>query len=299
MPYPQDGSAQTVRSAVLEADSQLVDFVWSLSPGADYNFAAPAADLAAAQAKIDSMRQLGVRQFALFLDDNTTGATVQQQATLMNAIDDYIRMTDPTTHLIVVGNQYFGTTPTAYTSALGTALHPDIEVMWTGNAVFAATMSASDFTALDTSFQRNLSVWDNWPRATGTLTGRSGDLPGAIAAYYSNPVVDESHANAPKPVSAYLQMLGPIADFAWNASAYAASSSYARWQPIFTAWQAADRPCPANACSANGPLYPGFTCAGNGAEIAYCDARDNDCVTTVACPGGCKAGAMRGTDVCP
>jgi hypothetical protein len=298
-PYPQDGSAQTVRAAVLEADAQLVDFVWSLSPGADYNFAAPAADLAAAEAKIDSMRQLGVRQFALFLDDNTTGASAQQEATLMNAIDDYIRMTDPTTHLIVVGNEYFGLNPSAYTSTLGTTLHPDIEVMWTGSAVFAPTMSASDFTALDASFHRHLSVWDNWPRTTGSFTGRSGDLPTAIAAYYSNPVVDESHTNAPKPLSAYVQMLGPIADFAWNASGYAAASSTTRWQPILAAWQTTDRPCPANACSANGPLYPGFSCTANGAQIAYCDARDNDCVTSVVCPGGCKAGATRGTDVCP
>jgi hyaluronoglucosaminidase len=276
-----------------------VDFVWSLSPGADYNFNAPAGDLAAAQAKIDSMRHLGVRQFALFLDDNTTGASPAQQAALMNAVDEYLRATDPTAHLIVVGSEYFGVTPDAYTSTLGTTLHPEIEVMWTGRAVLPATMSASDFTALDGSFHRRLSVWDNWPRATGGFLGRSGDLPSAIAAYYSNPVVDESHANAPKPLSDYLQLLGPISDFAWNASAYVAASSYARWQPILAAWQALDRPCPANACSAQGPLYPGFSCTANGTQIAYCDAHNSNCVTTNRCPGGCRAGATRGTDVCP
>jgi hypothetical protein len=217
----------------------------------------------------------------------------------MNAIDDYVRMTDPNTHLIVVGNEYFGLNADAYTSALGAALYPDIEVLWTGSAVFAPTMAASDFTALDTSFHRHLSVWDNWPRATGGFTGRSGDLPSAIAAYYSNPVVDESHADASKPLSDYLQLLGPIADFAWNASGYAASNSYARWQTIRPAWQAIARPCPANACSANGPLYPGFSCTANGARIAYCDAHNNDCVTTLLCPAGCTAGATRGADVCP
>jgi hypothetical protein len=216
----------------------------------------------------------------------------------MNAIDDYIHTTDPTDHLIVVGNEYRGVTPDGYTATLGMTLHPDIEVMWTGSKTEPPTISASDLTALDSSFRRSLAIWDNWPTLLGPFDGRSADLPSAIAAYYSNPVIDESHTNAAKPISEYLQMIGPISDYAWNARAYAAATSYSRWQPILASWQRIDRPCPASACSATGPLYPGFSCASSGGEIAYCDARDANCVTSISCPSGCQAGAKMGAATC-
>src|SRR5262249_30128378 len=145
-----------------------------------------------------SMRAIGVSHFALFLDDISSHSAAPQ-ITLANAADDYIRKSAPSEHLIIVGTTYCSNPnntfncggPNAYTDQLGQGLNPDIEVMWTGTDVEPSTMSAADMSGVDASLKRKVTVWDNWPNAPGSYTGRSADLAGAVQGYYSNPVLNE------------------------------------------------------------------------------------------------------------
>jgi hypothetical protein len=290
-PLTGGGAGQAIQTAAHEADRLLIKFVWAISPGVSYGFSS--GDYNNLIAKLNSVRGLGVSHFALFMDD-TSQTNAAATAGLANQIDDWIHMHDPNDHLIMVGQRYaFG--PTGYTDTLGTMLHPDIEVMWTGNDIEPATMTAGNMGAINGSLHRHVTIWDNWPNAPGSFTGRSGDLYTAVQGYYTNPVLNELGAH---PLSATLQILGPVADYLWWAERYAASSgsemaSYNAWQPILSAWQSIDAPC--TPC---GMYFPGWTCNGmNHGQIVNCDGATH-CLTFLPCPGGCMFQPNPQPDIC-
>lgn len=311
-PYPtSSGAAQAMQAAAHDAAANLMRFVWAVSPGAQFDWSSYDGDLAAVEAKLDSMRKLGVTHFALFLDDQSISASIAQQAKLMNDLDDYVKKTNPTDHLLVVWWDYAGTKD-GNTDALGPLVHPDVEIMWTGPCVESCTITAADMSLVDTSFARKASIWDNWPSngccggsAAERMTGRSADLPSSIAAYYVNPVINECgpQCGSAVHVGDFLAHLGPIADYAWDASRYAASSaaidaSYARWKPLLGAWQPLVQPCGAAKCTANGPAYPGWTCDESKTGIFFCDTMNADCATDLPCPGGCSLQPNPNPDIC-
>jgi hypothetical protein len=227
-PYPAD-RADAIRDAAGAARDGAIDFVWAVSPGLTYDFARHAAELPRLVAKVESVRALGVRRFALFLDD-ILNLDAHAHARLMNDLDDHLKAVDPASRLVVVGWSY-AITPTPYTDVLGAALHPDIEVLWTGPGIYSPTMRAADMRAINASLRRKVGIWDNWPDRPVALTGRSADLPAATVAFYSNPVVNEWNA---RPARAFWETIGPLADYAWDPARYAgapanAEASRRRW----------------------------------------------------------------------
>ncbi|MBV8756140.1 MAG: beta-N-acetylglucosaminidase domain-containing protein [Deltaproteobacteria bacterium] len=304
--YPAS-EGQVVATAAHVADEQLVDFVWSVRPLTFFQQGTYAVNLAALKTKLDHVRALGVRHFALFWDDSYDYAgTVAQQIQLMNDVDDYVRASDPTDHLIVVGQPYCGppggpsgdfcSGPDATTDAFGTGLHPEIEILWTGPAVEPATIAAHDLDAIDTSYRRHVSLWDNWPCAGGApcpgshYTGRSADLPSAAHGIYINPVLNEYPGPA-NPPRAFMQVVGDIAAYTWDAAHYAEPAADAAWQPLLARDEAIDGACrPCNGDAA------GWTCGG-AHEIHFCDF-DTACETVLPCPGGCESEPPGEADVC-
>ena len=296
--YPPGSSDEAViRVALHDAEARLIDFVWAISPGGDYNFASPAGDFAALTKKIDAMRALGVRHFALFLDD-IPDHSAGPQVTLINAVEDYLHKQAPGEHLLVVGTTYCsnpGNTfncggPNAYTDAMGSGVRPEVEIMWTGTDVEPSTMSAADLTAIDGSLKRKVTIWDNWPNAPGSFTGRSGDVPSGARGYFTNPVLNEYPGPANPPPVLYA-VLGPVADWAWAPPRYAGheAASYAAWQPIL-------KHLGADACAPCGADAPGWTCDGKSA-IAFCDPTTR-CLSKHPCPGGCTVEPAGTPDLC-
>lgn len=306
--YPE-GYAQAVAAAAHEADANLVDFVYGIRPLSFY--ARPGtyqARLAKLTAKLDAIRALGVRHFALFWDDSYDfPGSVADQIRLINDVDTYVKKSDPKDRLTVVGQPYCGKTddfcsgPNALTDAWGAGLHADIAIFWTGTGVEPPTMNAGQMTAINASYRRKVTIWDNWPCSGGDrcggpgFRGRSGDLPGAIAGYFANPVLNE-HPGPALPVARFFEVLGPIADWAWNAKAYAGreAASYARWQPKL----AALGPAIGAACTPCGAYGDYWTCSKTDKNaIAFCDP-DTKCLSTFACAKGCEAKPAPSPDVC-
>jgi hyaluronoglucosaminidase len=288
-PYPlaNVGEGQTIQAAAHEADRLLVDFVWSISPGLSFDFGNFDAELATLKAKIDNVRGLGVRRFALFLDD-IGNADAAGHARLMNALDDYLKQRDPHAKLITVGTRYaFG--PNGYTDTLGQMAHSSIEIMWTGNDIEPTTMTAADMSAVNASLRRKVTIWDNWPNAPGSFTGRSADLHNAVQGYYTNPVLNED-PSPNLPTMEFLKVLGPIADYLWAPERYAASTSYQRWQPLLTSWNGQVAPC--TPC---GNFVQGWTCKSDLSAILFCDG---NCLTALPCPGGCQYQSNPHPDIC-
>jgi hyaluronoglucosaminidase len=292
-PYPVGSSdEQVIRVALHEAERNMLDFIWAVSPGVN---GLAAVDPAILEAKIDAMRKIGVSHFGLFLDDIDDHAPGPQIA-LINRIDDYIRKTAPNERLLVVGTTYCGHSgnfyncegPNAYTDQLGAQVHPTVDFMWTGEDVIPPTMSAADMTAINASFRRTVTIWDNWPETATGFTGRSKDLGTAVRGYFSSPLVSEKGA----PIRSYFKVLGPIADYLWAPERYDAPASYADWQPRLDAIDAVDAftPC--------GNRPDGWICDDTNANrIYFCDP-STKCLSAHACPGGCVVGAPGVEDVC-
>jgi hyaluronoglucosaminidase len=295
--YPSGSSDEDViRVAIHQADQELLEFVWSISPGGDYNFASPASDWQSLTAKIDSMIGLGVKHFALFLDD-IADHSAGPQVGLINQLDDYVKQKLPGEHLLVVGTTYCSDPsntfncggPNAYTDTMGAQVHSDVEILWTGASVEPSTMSAADMKAIDASLKRPVTIWDNWPNAPGGFTGRSADLPGAVRGYFSNPVLNEYPGPA-NPPATFFAALGPIADYLWMSDRYAKnpSASYQAWQPID----------PKQACAPCGANSPGWTCdPSTKNQILFCDYTTK-CLSALPCPGGCASKPAGTPDEC-
>lgn len=294
-PYAKNnGQAASIQTLAAEADDELVDLYWAINPVVAFNWAAP--DVGAVKSKIDAMRALGVHHFAMFVDDSGgAGGTQQQDASVMNQTHAYLKSLDPNDHLLVVTWAYSGYWSAGSQQAFGAALDKGIEVMWTGPGIESCTISAADMSGPDANYQRTLSLWDNWPsytcdppskNVTPKMTGRSGDLPKAIHGYYTNPVINEAGGSLDEE----LGHLGPIFDYAWDASRYvgAVDASYARWGAIRGAWQKAVHSCLPGPCFANGGNFIGFACDPNDAKgILFCDQFENKCLTKLRCANGC------------
>ena len=305
--YPTS-EGQVVSTAARVADAYFVKFVWSVRPLTFFQSGTYASNLAALETKLDHVRAMGVRHFALFWDDSYDyPGSVQQQIQLMNDIDSYLKSKDPTDHLIVVGQPYCGPVggpsgnfcngPNATTDAFGNGLHADIEILWTGPAVEPATIRAADLTAINHSYKREVSIWDNWPCAGGApcpgshYTGRSADLDTAVQGVYINPVLNEYPGPA-NPIRWFMEVVGDIGSYTWNTHNYDEHAAYQTWQPLLAKYEKLDGKC--LPCSG----APGWTCAGDDtSEIHFCDF-DTACETELPCPGGCESKPPGQADVC-
>jgi hyaluronoglucosaminidase len=248
-PYPEEQAA-SIAAAAATARAELVRFVWSISPGLPFGNVLPMSsirygsdeDFARLVAKIESVRAFGVTDFALFLDDIAGflpwpedaarfASLAEAHAFLINRLDDHLRSVDANARLLVVGSEYTSLWPTwrPYNEQLGPLLHADVEVLWTGPGIYTLTMDASDMDAVDAALGRRVSIWDNAPSSVAPLEGRSADLPRTVGGFYSNPVLNEFDRHPP---SAFWEVQGTLADYAWNPAAYDPAASFDRWRRL-------------------------------------------------------------------
>ena len=243
-PYPPEPAA-ALGDAVDAARARAIDFVWAVSPGLLAGAPAPGAsisfasddDFARLTAKLDAMRALGVRRFALFLDDiahdlvwsadrAAFASPVAAHAALANRLDAWVSAGGGA-HLLFVAPVYTSGADgwRSYVAELGARLAPGIDVLWTGPRVYSPSIAAADLRDVDAALARPVVIWDNEPEDPSPLSGRATDLPQAIGGYLTNTVMlQQGYAFAD-----LWQALGPVADYAWNPSAYDATASQSVW----------------------------------------------------------------------
>jgi hyaluronoglucosaminidase len=235
--YPADRLADLGR-LVEAAEANHVRFTFALSPGVSICYSDPA-DLAALTAKLDTLYAIGVRSFALALDDidisqwncpadadtygaPSSGAAARAQVELANTVQqEFIAGRDGAQPLQVVPTEYRGTRDSEYRRAMRDQLDPAVEVMWTGSAVVPPEITVAHATAAGARFGRPLYLWDNtpvndFPSAEGRLilapyAHREAGLSGSLTGIVLNPM---NQAAASK-----VQLIG-AADFTWNDAAY-------------------------------------------------------------------------------
>ncbi len=209
-PYPPD-RLERLRTLVATATDHGVAFVFAISPGGGMVYS-DSTDRQRLFRKLDQLASVGVRHFALFVDDVPYVLSHDQDrlryanladahASLIVAMQDYLEPTGAT----------LSVTPTTYTAAwgdrtylerLGELVPLDVPFFWTGPDVASVTITAGQAASWRALMGRPPLVWDNYPvndfarwrLFLGPVLGRAPDLPLEAMGILSNPM-NEAHAS--------------------------------------------------------------------------------------------------------
>ncbi|RJE22442.1 beta-N-acetylglucosaminidase [Aspergillus sclerotialis] len=225
------------------ANTNHVDFTFALSPGLDLCYSSDD-DFNATVTKFNQVRDFGVRNFYIALDDvplefhcdsdkqkwkHTNNYTwiADAQAYYLNRVQkEYIEPND-LNDLETVPTNYHGSEPDPYKEEFGTKLNKKIRIQWTGEGVFSDQITVDSVVQADKTYVTdNLYLWDNFPVNDANrdrlflnpLTGRAADLYKHLLGFTSNPM-EQPYASMPA--------LANFGDYTWNGPAYDANKSMA------------------------------------------------------------------------
>jgi hyaluronoglucosaminidase len=177
VPYPAEKISE-LKKLVDVAKENGIRFIFAISPGLDLNYTGNKGDedFKLLLRKIDSMYNIGVRNFAIFFDDlkDNNGKHHEdgkQQAEFLNKLQDKIseRFKDVET-LITVPTEYFRLDMVngrgkvnSYTEDFAATLNKKIIVLYTGEGVVCDGITEEDFQAANKIYGRDLGIWWNYP----------------------------------------------------------------------------------------------------------------------------------------
>ncbi|WP_328878526.1 beta-N-acetylglucosaminidase domain-containing protein [Streptomyces sp. NBC_00299] len=202
-----------LRELVDRARANHVRFTYALSPGLSVCYSSDA-DIKALTAKFDSLYDIGVRSFAIPLDDISYtkwncaadeaefgtggGAAGTAQAHLLNAVWREFSATHTGLHpLEMVPTEYSDLADSPYKKALREKLDPSVVVEWTGVGVIAPTITGDQVAQAREVYGHPILVWDNYPvndyvtsrLLLGPYTGREPGVASASTGVTANPMV--------------------------------------------------------------------------------------------------------------
>ena len=171
-PYPNEKIAE-LKNLVDIAIKNNVHFVFAVSPGLDLNYEGEKGeeDLQTMLTKLDSMYNIGVRDFAIFFDDLSGEQSGKNHANFLNRLQDaldkkYIDIYP----LITVPTQYTRNwmidgegNIQVYTQEFSTILNKNIIVLYTGDDVVCDGISEESYQAVKDIYNRDLGIWWNYP----------------------------------------------------------------------------------------------------------------------------------------
>ncbi len=202
--------AAELAALVRECRRQGVRFIYAVSPGLDIRFSA-AEDLAALRAKLDQVRRLGVRDFAVLFDDinpelnpadkERFGSPARAQAHVANTVLGWVRAWNRSGKLLFCPTEYCGrfaqpsVAESPYLRTLGEQLAAGIEVLWTGPEIISEVIPVDSIRELQGVLRRKPMLWDNLHANDydmrrlylGPYAGRPGALLGEITGILQNP----------------------------------------------------------------------------------------------------------------
>ncbi|MGW0945672.1 beta-N-acetylglucosaminidase domain-containing protein [Streptomyces sp. NPDC002623] len=250
-----------LRELVDRAAANHVRFTYALSPGLSVCYSSDA-DVAALVRKFASLYDIGVRSFAIPLDDisytkwncpadeerfgSGGGAAGAAQAELLNRVwHDFSAGRTGLQPLEMVPTEYSDLADTPYKKALREQLDPDVVVEWTGVGVIAPTVTAAQLRQARTVYGHPILLWDNYPvndyvtsrLLLGPYTGREADVAREAVGVTANPMVQgEASRLALFTSAAYLwnpDGYDPRAAFLASVDDLAGTAKAAKWLRIF------------------------------------------------------------------
>ncbi|KUL31129.1 beta-N-acetylglucosaminidase domain-containing protein [Streptomyces regalis] len=232
--YPPAALAK-LKELVDRARANHVRFTYALSPGLSVCYSSDA-DIKALTAKFDSLYDIGVRSFAIPLDDISYtkwncaadekefgtggGAAGAAQAHLLNTVwKEFSAGHTGLQPLEMVPTEYSDLADSPYKKALREKLDPSVVVEWTGVGVIAPAITAEQVKQAREVYGHPILIWDNYPvndyvtsrLLLGPYTGREPAVASVSTGVTANPMVQgEASRIALFTSAAYL----------WNPDAY-------------------------------------------------------------------------------
>jgi hyaluronoglucosaminidase len=234
-PYPQE-KIKEIAQLVKTAQNNHVTFTFAISPGNTITYSSEE-DLQALMNKAQAMWDVGVRSFALFLDDidprlrspqdlamfgKDANPSAAAQAYLLNRFNEqFIKTHAGAERFITVPTEYYQANTSPYRERFADLVQSDIVVQWTGIGVVAPSITSADADKIHGIFKHDLLIWDNYPvndfdrnrLFLGPLVGRDSDLTPAhgVIGLTANPMNEAEASKIP---------LFTVADYTWNPEAY-------------------------------------------------------------------------------
>ncbi len=229
-PYPEPKIREFIE-LLSAAKANEVEFVFAVSPGKDFRFDREE-DFAALCAKLQALENLGVRSFALLMDDIDPNLTEEEkklfsspaeaQAKLANRLSAYFGKEHS---WYFCPTEYMQNYDTPYRRELRKSLSPEIGVFWTGYNTVAEAVTEEDGETVCASFGRKPILWDNYPVNDfdpkrrvylGAIDGRGRFLHRMHGGYIAN--LSELYESSKIP-------LYTMAAYAWDCEGYRADEA--------------------------------------------------------------------------
>lgn len=202
--------AAELQTLVRASQAQEVRFLYALAPGLDLALTRRE-DLAALEAKVRQVQELGVRDFAVLFDDlhpalsepdrARFGTPAAAQAWVGNELLRWARGWNPGARVLFCPTEYCGrfaepsVADSPYLRTLGEQLAPEVDVLWTGPEIISEEISVASIREVRRVLRRKPMLWDNLHANDydlrrlylGPYAGRPGELLGELSGILQNP----------------------------------------------------------------------------------------------------------------
>ncbi|HEX5013297.1 MAG TPA: protein O-GlcNAcase [Candidatus Limnocylindrales bacterium] len=212
-----------------------VEIVYAISPGLSIRYSSER-EIAALLAKLEQVGSLGIRRFALLLDDLPPElAHDEDRAVFADIAAAHASLAcavvaglGPERALIVCPLVYHGRGDEPYVARLAAALDPAVDIFWTGREICSPTLEVADAVRFAATAGRPPLYWDNypvndvamgWELHIGPYRGRDADLHEVSRGILANPMELFEASKIP---------LATIADYLNDPAGYDAEASIAR-----------------------------------------------------------------------
>jgi hyaluronoglucosaminidase len=234
VPYADDALRRISELVVAGADAG-VEIVYAISPGLSIRYSSER-DGETLLGKLEQVAALGVRRFALLLDDIPTElAHEDDRAAFSDIAEAHASLACAVSaglgserDLIVCPLVYHGRGDEPYLSRLAAALDPRVDIFWTGREICSSTLELADARRFRDTAGRPPLYWDNypvndvamgWELHVGPYRGRDADLHEAARGILANPMELFEASKIP---------LATIADYLADPAGYDPEASVAR-----------------------------------------------------------------------
>jgi hyaluronoglucosaminidase len=169
--YPLASFAK-LKELIYHAQQLNVDFVFSLSPGNDFDYTKES-DFEYLFKKIDAIIETGVTMYALLMDDINYALNTDAKkrfktpgiahAYVSNKLNQYLKSKLEKYVLMMCPTEYYQNTNTPYREDLKFNLESNIWVFWTGYNTIAEYIPNLDGQRVQSYFDHPLVLWENYP----------------------------------------------------------------------------------------------------------------------------------------
>ena len=213
-PYPPE-QMNDIKELIRTSAQYRVRFCFAISPGKDIHYSSDS-DFSVLMSKLDTFYRLGVRDFALFLDDISDQLQYPEDTAIFKSYGDAhvyltnklyteLKKKNPAIRLIFCPTEYYKLEHTPYLDTIGNGIKKDIPIIWTGEGVTSPTIYTDQLLKIRTILKRKPFIWDNYPvndygrdrLYLGPIIQRTPSLSRHISGYVANPMNEAELSKIP------------------------------------------------------------------------------------------------------